>query len=211
MMTLLWVLCAVLGSTVPAMAETVLNWNANSESDLAGYKLYQGTVSGEYGPSVDLGNVTTYTLTLPALSVDQTYFWAITAYDTANNESRKSAEASKRIPATVQAPPTLPTVTEILLGDPATGPWAVEVTTTAVPPYEVEVWVNGVRERVEGMAPWCSWADNGAACFRVVKPAGTYVMEFRVIQSSKQVASTTLTVLIVDKQAPAPPSGLTVQ
>lgn len=95
----------------PAYAETItFTWNANAESDLAGYKLYQGTVSGQYGPPVTLGNVTTHTLTLPTLTVDQAYFWAVTAYDLAGNESPKSDEFT-RIVTGVPLPPALPTPT----------------------------------------------------------------------------------------------------
>ena len=38
-----------------------LSWAGNSESDLAGYNVYQGTTSGSYGPAVDVGNTTIYT------------------------------------------------------------------------------------------------------------------------------------------------------
>lgn len=78
-------------------ATVSLSWNANTESDLAGYKLYQGTVSGQYGPPTTLGLVTSTTLTLPNLAIDQRYFWAITAYDLTGNESPKSSEVSKII------------------------------------------------------------------------------------------------------------------
>ncbi|MDO8955978.1 MAG: fibronectin type III domain-containing protein, partial [Deltaproteobacteria bacterium] len=56
-----------------------LAWDPNTESDLAGYKVYYGTASGTYGTPVDAGNVTIYTLT--SLTLAQTYFVAVTAYD----------------------------------------------------------------------------------------------------------------------------------
>ena len=59
-----------------------LTRTANTETDLAGYKVYQGTVSGVYGPPTDVKNVTTFSGVLPSLSVDQRYYFAITAYDT---------------------------------------------------------------------------------------------------------------------------------
>ena len=40
-----------------------LAWDANTEPDLAGYKIYYGTASGDYSHSNDVGNVTEYTLT----------------------------------------------------------------------------------------------------------------------------------------------------
>lgn len=86
-------------------ADVTLNWNPNTESDLAGYKLYQSTVSGQYGaPVATLGKVTTHTLTLPQLEVDATYFFRLTAYDLAGNESTPSLEVRKLV-AGVPPPP----------------------------------------------------------------------------------------------------------
>jgi len=92
--------CALLmAMVVPAFADAdtaVLDWTANTETDLAGYKIYQSTVSGSYGtPVATLGKVVTQTLTLPTLTVDQRYFFAITAYDVAGNDIPKSSEVSK--------------------------------------------------------------------------------------------------------------------
>ena len=56
----------------------VLNWSANGESDIAGYKLYYGSPTGySYATSVDLGNVTTYVVN----GGDITTEYSITAYD----------------------------------------------------------------------------------------------------------------------------------
>jgi len=69
-----------------------LSWDANTEDDLAGYKVYYGTSSGNYGEPIDAGNVTVYEL--EELNEGITYYIAITAYDTSNNESEKSDEVS---------------------------------------------------------------------------------------------------------------------
>jgi fibronectin type 3 domain-containing protein len=52
-------------------AEIKLAWDANTESDLSGYKVYYGTSSQSYSGSVDVGNATSYTLT--GLTQGQTY------------------------------------------------------------------------------------------------------------------------------------------
>lgn len=82
-------------NTVSAFAENMdLSWDSNTESDLAGYKVYYGSSSGNYGIPIDIGNRTTYTLTGLDLG---TYYFSVTAYDTSGNESGFSNEVSKTI------------------------------------------------------------------------------------------------------------------
>ena len=68
----------------------VLEWNPNSEEDLAGYIVYYGTQSGVYKNSVDVGNITNSTV--GALVPGVTYYFAVTAYDAAGLESGFSYE-----------------------------------------------------------------------------------------------------------------------
>ena len=70
--------------------DVTLAWDPNSEPDLAGYVLYWGTSSRSYTFSDDVGNSTTHTV--PGLSAGQTYYFTVTAYDTASNESGYSNE-----------------------------------------------------------------------------------------------------------------------
>lgn len=73
-------------------ATVTLNWNANTESDLAGYKVYQATSSGGYtATSTDVGKVTSKTLTIPD---DGNRYFVVTAYDNSGNESVYSNEVS---------------------------------------------------------------------------------------------------------------------
>jgi len=71
-------------------AQVTLAWDPNKENDLAGYKLYFGVTSGTYTNSINVGNVTQYTITnLDAYTI---YYCAVTAYDTSGNESGYSNE-----------------------------------------------------------------------------------------------------------------------
>ncbi len=72
-----------------------LQWTPNSESDLAGYKVYIGTASGTYGAPLVLGKVSSYTIS--GLPTGNTYFMAITAVDTSGNESGYSNEVSTSV------------------------------------------------------------------------------------------------------------------
>ncbi len=92
-------------STRAQSASVGLAWDANTETDLAGYKVYYGTASRNYTNVVTLGLVTTYTVT--NVAYDITTFFAVTAYNTANLESEFSNEVSALIPS--PQPPTVPT------------------------------------------------------------------------------------------------------
>lgn len=80
-----------------AHAATVrISWNGNSETDIAGYKVYYGTSSGSYAEIIDAGLATS--ADVAGLSNGITYYFAVTAYDTSNNESDFSGEAHALIP-----------------------------------------------------------------------------------------------------------------
>ncbi|HQJ07857.1 MAG TPA: PKD domain-containing protein [Deltaproteobacteria bacterium] len=90
---------------VPAYsASIVVRWNANTEDDLAGYKVYSGTQSGVYGTPADVGNSTSCQFN--NVKPGTKYYFAITAYDTSGNESAKSTEASVFVPIPDTVPPT---------------------------------------------------------------------------------------------------------
>src|SRR6185436_19025327 len=87
----------VLTANIPQPPDSaILTWNANSESDLAGYNVYWGTSTGAYGVPDHVGLSTTHTLS--GLSSGQTYYFAVTAVDNSGNESIYSSEVSKAIP-----------------------------------------------------------------------------------------------------------------
>ncbi len=80
------------------------SWDPNSESDLAGYRIYYGTQSGSYNTNVDAGNAAS--VEIKGLQTNTTYYFAVTAYDVTGNESPFSQEVSLFIPppADTQAP-----------------------------------------------------------------------------------------------------------
>ena len=71
-------------------AQVTLEWHVNKEQDIAGYKVYQGTSSRNYDASMDVGNWTS--TTIADLEDNETYYFAVTAYDTDGNESGYSSE-----------------------------------------------------------------------------------------------------------------------
>lgn len=86
-----------LALNAPSSSSVTLTWNANTESDLAGYRVYRATSSGAYGAPIATiqGNTTSYIAA--GLQFGTTYFFVVTAYDIAGNESAYSNEVSKSI------------------------------------------------------------------------------------------------------------------
>lgn len=85
-------------STSPGTGSATLSWTSNSEADLAGYKLYVGTAPGHYtyaGSPFVIGLMGSYTVS--GLPMGQTYYFAISAFDSSGNESGLSSEVSKSI------------------------------------------------------------------------------------------------------------------
>ncbi len=69
-----------------------VSWNPNTEADLAGYRVYYGTQSRNYQTTLDVG-LDTFKV-VNNLQNGVRYYFAVTAYDTANNESGFSEEVS---------------------------------------------------------------------------------------------------------------------
>ncbi len=101
----------LLYSSMLFAGEATLSWNpptTNTDGttliDLAGYRVYYGTSSGNYSQVINVGNVTIYTVN--NLTEGVTYYFAVTAYNTFRNESEYSNEVSKTI-ASKTIDPTL--------------------------------------------------------------------------------------------------------
>jgi len=83
--------------STPTTSTATLTWSANTEPDLAGYKVYQATASGAYTAPIATLPKTTLSYTAVGLQVGSTYYFTLTAYDSAGNESPRSPEVSKSI------------------------------------------------------------------------------------------------------------------
>jgi len=71
-------------------ASLTIEWDANQEKDLAGYRIYWGTISRDYKHQADVGLRTQYQLS--DLQEGVRHFMAVTAVDLWGNESSFSQE-----------------------------------------------------------------------------------------------------------------------
>jgi len=78
-------------NTTASMSTVDLYWDPSTSNTETGYKIYYGTSASNYTDSVDVGNTTSYTMSLTS---GNTYYIAITAYNSSNNESGFSNELS---------------------------------------------------------------------------------------------------------------------
>src|SRR5688500_4629871 len=97
--TILLALAMVVGTAAGVRAATA-TWDANTEADLAGYKLSYGTQSGVHTVVLDVGRVTTYQFFPPP----GRYYVVVQAYNTAGDLSAKSAEVVVVIPTSTTPP-----------------------------------------------------------------------------------------------------------
>ena len=70
-----------------------LNWDDNTESDLAGYRVYRQKANGAW-PSSPLAKPSNSAFDVTGLKNDKTYTFRVTAYDQAGNESDPSGAVS---------------------------------------------------------------------------------------------------------------------
>ncbi|MCK5616583.1 hypothetical protein KAR91_82745 [Candidatus Pacearchaeota archaeon] len=86
----------ILCSSVFALQESHFSWLPNQETNLAGYKIYYGTVSAQYNQVVDVGNPDVINgvvqATVSGLADSTTYYFVATAYDSDGFESDYSQE-----------------------------------------------------------------------------------------------------------------------
>lgn len=148
-------------------ASILVSWNANTESDLAGYKIYYGTQSRTYSSPVNVGKVTGYQFNNVGTG---TYYLAVTAYDTSGNESGYSSEARVNVPAT-QTTSSITLLTpkqgEVVKGNPSFT-WSG----TGMVKYSVFVTFNGSNS-------YNIYSGTGTSCklppsfWNLLVPSGT--------------------------------------
>jgi hypothetical protein len=81
-------------SAAPGSVE--LSWDRNTESDLAGYRIYRATGGGAFEKIAEVTQIPSYSD--HAVEHGKTYRYAISAFDQVGNESERTAPAEVSIP-----------------------------------------------------------------------------------------------------------------
>jgi hypothetical protein len=104
--------------TVTLARAVTLSWNANTESNITGYRLYYGTADAPYSSMLEVSGTTA---TLSGLQNGATYTFAVTAYDTTGAESVYSKPVSYTEGSARVVPPAIlaniSTRSNVLTGD----------------------------------------------------------------------------------------------
>lgn len=95
-------LCAFLSQGLDASQSVTLGWTPSTSTNISGYFVYEGGVSGAYTNKMDVGNISL--ATIPQLIEGGKYFFRVSAYNVGGLEGIKSDEVSYEVPLTLPAP-----------------------------------------------------------------------------------------------------------
>ena len=133
-----------------------------------------------------------------------TQYYFITAYDFANNSSAASNLATFT-PAGAPPPPPPPAVSLKVVGDPATGPWGVEGSTTDLRDVMAMVRLDGVVHHTENNAPYGFPDDNGTTATTGLFGTGSHTVEFVFYLQGTTTEIGRASVTVQEGSPPPPP------
>jgi len=194
-------LVIILGSQTVCLATSVtLQWDANTDSDLAGYKVYYQADSSstpfEANTPVDVKSTTTATVS--GLDSNHAYYFAVTAYNSSGEESDYSDVVS--VPELVS-----PTTSITYPAVSATVNGTVSVAASAsdnVGVSRVEFYVNNVLQTTDTASPYVfSWNTSGLS-------AGSYTLMTKAYDAAGNVGQSGSVVVTVANDTTAPTTSI---
>jgi hypothetical protein len=118
-------------------ARVTLDWADNAEGDLAGYDVYRAPATGGPYTKLTTTRLTASAYTDSAVTNGTSYYYVVTATDTAGNESAASGEAS--------ATPVAPPISLTARGYKVKGYQRVDLTWSGARSATVDVFRDGTR------------------------------------------------------------------
>ena len=195
------VLAAILslGIASTGFASSVnLQWDANTETDLAGYKVYYSSDPATFSGTTPVDVQQQTTATISGLDPTKAYNLAVTAYNAAGQES----SYSNIVTIAEQSPPTV-SITSPSNTASVSGVVSINVSATDnVGVTKVEFYVNGQLVTTNLAAPYVySWDTSSLA-------AGTHTLMAKAYDAAGNVSQSSSSVNVV-KDLIAPTVALT--
>ncbi len=180
----------------------ILSWTANTESDLAGYNVYQGTSAGIYGTPVSLGKVITSTIS--GLTQGSTYYFAVSALDDAANESGYSSTVSATIPDSTAPAVTITSPTSSSTYATSTATITLSGTASDSTGVTTVTWANAANGTSGTATGTTSWSKSGISL-----ASGSNTITITASDSTGNSASDILTVTYTPPDTTAPVVAIT--
>jgi hypothetical protein len=194
-----------LAGTVLGQPSVTLAWNGETNTTVAGYRLYQGASSRNYSSTTDAGTQTQ--VPVPGLVAGKTYYFAVTAYSSSGVESDFSSEVGYTVPSTTTNSPNgspLISLTSPNSGAgyvaPATINLAANITANGHTINKVQFY-NGSSLVGESLAAPFTFAWAGVS-------AGSYNLSGQVVYDGGSNAASSSVSVTVTNPAGNVPSGL---
>lgn len=199
--TILILSWCVAGFWAKSSAQNVtLAWNPSTDSSVTGYSLYYGGASGTYTNKTNTGSATN--ATVAGLMSGNTYFFAVTAYNSSGLESLPSAEVAYTVPSSAPTNPPL-----VILSSPQDGAsyaapasigLAASVTSNGHTINAVQFYGGSILVGQANAAPYTFTWDN--------VPAGVYNLSALALYDSvNQSTSAPVTVSVTNVTVAALP------
>jgi Bacterial Ig domain len=187
-----------------------LAWDANSEADLAGYRVRFGTKPRTYTHVLDVGKKTISSV--GNLSAGVTYFFAVTAYNTAGLESAPSNEVSVVAGTKAEIPPTVKPLPPVERNEPPAVNLTLPTNRTYTAPADVVM--NASASDSDGSVTRVEFYQGTVKIGEVTSspyaftwrnvPAGSYTIAARAIDDlGASTNSSSISVPIAKNRAPS--------
>ncbi|MGB9082489.1 MAG: Ig-like domain-containing protein [Desulfuromonadaceae bacterium] len=197
-----------LGLSAPVMASSVsLQWDASTDADVAGYKVYHSAGSSALEGTTPLNVANQTSASLDGLDPNLSYEFAVTAYNAAGAES----SFSNIVTLPEQAPPTID-ITSPADSASVSGTVSIAVNATDnVGVTKVEFYINGALKATDTTGPYVyTWDTKSVA-------PGAYTLMVKAYDAAGNVSQSSRTVTVVsDTIAPtvamtAPANSTTIR
>jgi hypothetical protein len=184
-------------------AQVTLSWDPATTANVAGYRLHCGTHSHVYTQQIEVGTATTTLVS--NLSAGTTYFFSVTAYDSAFLQSSPSNEVSYTVPGLRSAPsPTpRPTATPTPTATPRPKPSA---TPKPTPKPTVTPSAPSSDPKISILAAPAKIHEGESTRYRITasKPNPTSALTVNYVMRGKAILGTDYTLSGTPRQATIP-------